>query len=385
MKTFAGKFWNDTRGNFATMFAVASMGLLMSVGAAVDYATLSNVKYKLQNAADASALAGAIVANAQLSGRIDTARTAFDQNLLTAGDGLEAHGPSIGFNDAAQEVTVIGRADVKLFVMGFINSSSSKVEVRSTVNYGVDNIKPVAVAFVLDVSGSMNDVLSGSTWITKVDLLKTASELLFDEVEAGVGVKSSVDKVMRASVSSYNGLLLPNWTSPMRGERAKMDGVYAPAGLTTRGLIRTLTANGGTNSTPAIQDAYNQLMLEKARSPNSKLIMMVMTDGNNNDALENDASKLLCKQAKDDGVLIYAVALDAPANGQNLLLACAAGSGAAPASEVAACEASTGAPTQACMDLKKGFYYDTSEAAAFKAAFKAIGEDIGKQVIRIKG
>lgn len=52
------RFWNDRRGNFAIMFALASVGLLGAAGFAIDYSRALNVKSFVQAQADAAALSG---------------------------------------------------------------------------------------------------------------------------------------------------------------------------------------------------------------------------------------------------------------------------------------------------------------------------------------
>ncbi len=61
------KFFKDTRGAVAIIFGITIIPILMAVGLAVDYSVTSDNKSKLDSAADAAALAGAIRAKTYLA------------------------------------------------------------------------------------------------------------------------------------------------------------------------------------------------------------------------------------------------------------------------------------------------------------------------------
>jgi Flp pilus assembly protein TadG len=51
-----GRFLRDKRGNIAVIFALAAIPLLTAVGCAVDYSMATQIKAKLQSAADAASV-----------------------------------------------------------------------------------------------------------------------------------------------------------------------------------------------------------------------------------------------------------------------------------------------------------------------------------------
>ena len=94
-----------------------------------------------------------------------------------------------------------------------------------------------------------------------------------------------------------------------------------------------------------------------------------MTDGENDDLAENANTILLCDQAKAQGILVFSIAFEAPQEGQDLLRACASGNTAPVANDTATDE--------------QQFYFDAQNAHELEAAFRQIGEEIGRFEPRI--
>lgn len=377
------RFIKDEQGNFALMFAGAAMCIVACVGVAVDYSTMSAAKQKLQAAVDSAALAGAIVADK--SADAERSATVYDTFAANDFSSVALQNKSlteVAFTDSSSLVSVNASAQVQSFFLKYLNKGSSTVTASASVSYAVDDIKPIALAFVLDVSGSMDSVITGDV-VRKIEALKGASEELFLSVEKGIGTKASVETVLSASLSSYNTDLVPAWTTDMMPERSTANGTSTPTGQTARGTITTLTASGGTNSTPAVQDAFDKLTAAYALNPDTQMFMLFMTDGNNNNPAEDTNTAAICDQIKDQGILLFSVAFDAPANGEALLMQCAS-SRTDPTDTTGAKPCDKPNPPKKCEALKQGYYFDASDAKDLEDAFKVIGDNIGEQNIIIR-
>jgi len=125
-------------------------------------------------------------------------------------------------------------------------------------------------------------------------------------------------------------------------------------------------AVGGTNSTPSVQFAIDQLIAEEqaATDPKWSGNLIFMTDGDNNptdidgNPTNADANTTaLCDAAKARGYTIYTVAFAAPKNGKDLLEACAS---------------------------SKKLAFKSKNAKKLKENFEIIGKQLGEATLRIK-
>lgn len=74
-------FRSDRQGGVAIIFALAAIPLTVATGASVDYSLVAQQKVHLQDAVDASALAGAILNSLADGGRIAEAERIFAANF----------------------------------------------------------------------------------------------------------------------------------------------------------------------------------------------------------------------------------------------------------------------------------------------------------------
>ena len=100
----------------------------------------------------------------------------------------------------------------------------------------------------------------------------------------------------------------------------------------TKNFINDLKANGGTSSTDAMDWSYDKLKLSDGTEINEHAqkngqipdrFIVFMTDGENNYEADDTSTKVICDNAKNDGIIIYTVAFAAPDDGQKLLEYCA--------------------------------------------------------------
>ena len=163
------KLRDDTRGNFATTFALIAVPLMAVVGAAVDYTAAVRTNGLLQEAADGAVMAGAVLANE--GGSKKEQRKEADLFFKAVCDSTEcnlvtktkviADGTKV-----RMEVT----ADSPISFMQLVGVSAFPVTVVSEVAISGASSKFVDVYFLTDISGSMN-IADGKSEIKKLQSL----------------------------------------------------------------------------------------------------------------------------------------------------------------------------------------------------------------------
>ncbi len=126
-------FRSDRQGGVAILFALAAIPLTVATGASVDYSLVAQQKVHLQDAVDASALAGAILNSLADGGRIAEAERIFAANFP---DHYFVQ-PTISID--LDTVTVSASLPAPMAFMGII---------------GIDNIQITASATAIKSEGS---------------------------------------------------------------------------------------------------------------------------------------------------------------------------------------------------------------------------------------
>ncbi len=154
-------FSSDRRGNVAIIFALTAIPAMLITGIGVDYAKALSVRSKLQNAADAAALAGANPVLVSDGEKVLAANSAFNSNakdLL----GRMSVGHEVAINDGV--VTVTTSANVPAAFMSllpFVGDGSPQAAVASsfpvstTSSASAKSNRTMEVSMMLDVTGSM--------------------------------------------------------------------------------------------------------------------------------------------------------------------------------------------------------------------------------------
>ncbi|MET3582354.1 Flp pilus assembly protein TadG [Mesorhizobium robiniae] len=201
------KFGRDRRGNYALMTVITMVPLMGGLALGIDYSELLRQKHNTLNALDAAGIATAqqIVAGASDDDAKAYAKTFFEANLghvnpantsLTitlpnsnAGGGTlklcSAVTYSPYFLPAAAMLTG-GTASDTTF------TACSEIRLKNTLE----------VALVLDNSGSMNDLGSG-TGAKRIDLLKTAAKQLVDTLALQAQQMRQVNKPVQFSLVPF--------------------------------------------------------------------------------------------------------------------------------------------------------------------------------------
>ena len=337
---------NDTSGQVAMIFGIATIPLFVTVGVAVDMAQQSRVHLKLAGTADAIALAAAR-SYKDHANRDSIGDKYLDANLADDyGPNVRVVDLDIDFNDDDRLVTVRLIADVPTIMMMVAGVEKTTADITSVVTYEGHVSEPVSLAMVLDVSGSMG---WGSP--PKISTLRTAARSLLLKLKNADPEKIYVRTGMTTYSSSIQDTVTMRW------------GVGR-----VRRRINDLTAGGGTQSTEAFERAGDWLKgnteenahaaqpVHAGEEFNLHRFMIFMTDGDNNYSSDDTETKALCDEYKADGIEIYTVAFEAPSGGRALLEYCA---------------------------TDESHYFDADDEEEFLRAFDEIGDRIETALLRI--
>lgn len=367
------RFMMDRAGNIAMTFAVVSIPLLGAMGAGVDYMRALNMHREIQANLDAALVA----AIKDVGTKDDDAIKQQLANWLAAeasvSGSYELDINSVSIDTSNQKVTATVRANVPTTFMRILGKTTVPVAVNASIIGGETITKSAFSMFlVLDQSGSMGDP-TNTTYqkcnsngtncttkkYTKMESLKIAVASLLTQFDTADPDK----KYVRTAAVSYDDWARPASTMEW-GTSAASSYVSAlqPDGLTDSSdamdtaydALRKSTGNKSENS---IHNAKNGLVPEK--------FIVLMTDGENTkwsgnrvtDNPEADtATKATCDDAKDKGIKIYTIAFMAPDRGKALLSYCASGN---------------------------DYNYNVENTAQIVEAFKTIGEQASKNLVRL--
>ncbi|MGV2100749.1 pilus assembly protein TadG-related protein [Rhizobium sp. 21-4511-3d] len=379
----ASALLRDRSGNFGMVTAILVPVLVGAASLAIDVSNIVVSQRQLQEASDSAALAAATalkngkVANAdeakalakdfvagQMSNFVDQATVAAIKQSLVVDvqTTVTSNGTSYKINvnsNYALTTTPLSK------VFGY---STFNVAAGSTTTSGVNQFRSaVSMTLVLDESGSMlantgtkivpttscqQYNTSGRSignispcYVKKIDALKSASNLLLDELDEA----DPKAKFVRTNAIAWSGTIQDS--NAFSWGTAK----------TRTQVINTMSAGGNTESAAPMKKAYEDLITTNSQSEteiqkaagNTSLTKYIvfMTDGENNASSSDTSTLKTCTSAKTDGIKIYSIAFMAPDAGQKLLEACSSGT---------------------------GFYFKAESMKDLLDAFQKIGEDTGK-------
>lgn len=340
----------DIAGNFAITSAFVLPVLIGVAGMAVDTTNLLMFKNKLQMAADTATLAAASSMAAQAKSAQDAQSLSLQFLYGQIGNGQPpittenaslypslATTPVINiavapYNVTGKKYTVKMNASYNVplsplaRVLGF---NTFKVAVTSTSESSTETKNALSMYFVLDRSGSMGEDTNTSYtatcydkkgrpktctyYYTKIESLKMATASLLTQLTTA---DPQLKYVRTGSVAYDLAMATPqalNWGT---------------TGVSN--YVNALSANGGTSSTLAFQEALARLTAASEDTAHknkngqvpSKYIVF-MTDGDNNYSSDDVSTKTACNSAKAKKIEIFTVAFMAPSNGKALLSYCA--------------------------------------------------------------
>ncbi len=213
LRNLLKRFRDAVRGNVTAATAVALLPLAAAIGGGVDFSNAISQRGRLQDAADAAAIAAALDTTGQLSTQQTVADNAFAANIKDtplAGDSPTGQ-LSVVTENNVQTMLYTAKATVKTYLIGLVGIQSIPLSV--TAKAGV-TMNAAEIAFVLDNTGSMSQNskmttlktdldatlasladASGSTGRTKVALIPFDTQVALSDVSGMTGYATNFTTV----------------------------------------------------------------------------------------------------------------------------------------------------------------------------------------------
>lgn len=146
---------SDDAGQVAIIFALSIIPIFAVAGFAIDFQNTVKKKQKVQVIIDSAVLAAARVKQTGATdGEVRTALSAFlDAQLAPMGGGMACDAPSVAVGTAAERITASISCRQATSLTRVVGQEQLNFNVSAVAEYGIDKID---VAFMFDVSGSMN-------------------------------------------------------------------------------------------------------------------------------------------------------------------------------------------------------------------------------------
>lgn len=167
IRTFA----TQTQGNVGTLFAVATMPMMLFAGAAMDYAGATQVQARLQSAADGVALA---LVREPRNASVQQLQAAAEQKFSAMMRQELGSNFAITVRKEAKSIHVSATARMSTSFLRLVQQNEVTIGVNSVAAFGQPKLQ---IALVLDNTGSMGS-------LGKMDALKQATNDLLDKLQA---------------------------------------------------------------------------------------------------------------------------------------------------------------------------------------------------------
>jgi uncharacterized protein YegL len=344
------RFFAHDSGNIALTFAISFLPIMLSIGAAIDYSRASDLHSRVANATDAALLAAvtSVMTDVDLDDPVAVKarlNAEFEPFFLANLHGEAAYtynGFTINFDPVTKDVTVDVDIDYKTAIFGIVGMSHWEADVRAATGMQMKAGGAISMFMVLDRSGSMG--LSNGDGGTKMESLKTAVSKMISNFETA----DPNSEFIRMGAVAYSSSM---WSKQKLNWKLSKTTAY----------VNAMSASGGTDSSDSVNEAYKQLKKNKELNFHKKksgqtpdLIMLFMTDGDNNYSSDDASTKSTCDKAKAYGIEVYTVAFQAPNSGQALLEYCATSS---------------------------AHYFEPTNTDELIASFNSIGKDVSENLV----
>ena len=363
-------FGKDVAGATAMIFALIVVSLVILAGLAIDLQRGVGADTRVQAALDAASLAAAkaledtSVTDAQI---INIAETAFQANLITSAADLECEALSVRVDRTSGKVLTNADCGVPTTLANLIQVNRINVQENSSARAAITKLD---VAMMLDVSGSMKgdklrDLQTAASDAVDMlindrtgDRVRIGFNTYSTSVNAGAYLSQVVDTSRgtprRSCVSERTGMWAWRDSAPARNRWLGTDAGSCPSSsiepLTgdakkLKREIAKFRAEGMTAGHIGVAWAWYLISPEwkdvwptasrphDYDEPHTKKAVILMTDGEFNTEYArgqgNSAAqaKKLCRKMRDEGVIVYAVAFEAPWKAKRTLEDCAGGDG----------------------------------------------------------
>ena len=297
-KSILQRWKRDESGTAALSWALSLTVIIGAVGAAMDFAMLSDADARAQTIADTTALAAAIYVknnevvptdrNKGLVGEYKAAELGYTFKNWVIKDGDKAPTVNVAYDNVAREATVVVEGYTRPnLVQILIKKDELAFKATSVVKYYEKDIQdPASIVMVLDNSGSMHfdDIpvdpvtkVVPTAAVQRMDGLKTAAKSFMGIMETAAGPQpqdGSVDLVIRTGMMAFDSAIVR--TVPMNW------------GYIADGEFDAMQPLAATNSAPPLNVANTWLNVTEppiheanlpGKTPLKYLIMM--TDGKN--------------------------------------------------------------------------------------------------------
>lgn len=347
LKRTITRFAHDRKGNFAIMFGLVAMPLVLASTMMIDYANMTRIQSQTMFAADAAIMAAASNAGktvdlGNLSNTNDIAALSaqlgeeFD-NFFIANlpDDLKKYvvkaTTSYSEGEHKFKAKIDFRYDIALMSRAAPNGFQFSRETE--VDVDLEQKASLSLMLVLDDSGSMG-------WYGRKPALQSAIYAMMDDINLTDPDSEFVRTGAISYAYGYRADTALSWNEQQVKNFAQNQLVASGGTRADDSVKRAATALGDGSPTSA---EYLNHMDRSGKPP--RRIMVVMSDGV---IAQPGWFYQECDDAKAAGILIYTVAFDAPANGTAILSNCANG---------------------------PSFHYDAANANELTQVFKQIGKD----------
>ena len=188
-----GHYAADNRANITMIAALAIVPILCVAGIAIDVQMAVTQKAKVQAVIDSAVIAGSKAMQAgKTRQEISALVTNYVDSLIDRqGKGLSCEDPALVFEDGTQNIEASIQCSQLTTLTQLLNRDKLNFSVTSGTTYGIGNVD---VAFIFDVSGSMNSD-------NRLANLKASAKVAFDEL---LPDDRELDGTVRIALTTYN-------------------------------------------------------------------------------------------------------------------------------------------------------------------------------------
>lgn len=321
------------------IFVGLAIVVLMGVAAiAIDLGTQSIIKTRMQNAADAAAVGGAVADNVDNAQRMAIARRYFALNYPDEYLGTDLTAANVGITTSGDSVLVdTNMRQRKADLLPIIDRNTIEMQAVSEVqNTGSSQADIRDITLVMDASGSMGYEMGDAS---RIIYAKQAARVVIDEVLcAHPGSGSRIGWVQYSSQCN-DGAGTVNGTQCVDvSEWLALSGSCNAL----RSQLNRYVERSATNGAEGLERAET---LMGAARPNVVRAVVYMTDGRNNTYRDTDycrtftdpgcvgdyspmadvPARQACNRLKASGILVYTVSYSPDAQHAQIMRDCASG------------------------------------------------------------